>query len=391
VIRTAFAAACMLVSSCMQAAATAPDPGDVDARFKAALAQASAGRHEAAAAEFADLFQETGAPRIRLELARSLHLSGRHREALYLFREAVRDPSTPAAVRRNVLPFMEAAELRLVRIRYGIRATTDTNPGKFADGGTVYFNGVPFEYQPPGPSSTAYGIEPWVSVEKLWENGLLTRAYGSARLFEDSDLMTGQYQFAVGREVGVVPGLFVQAALAGEQGKVAGYDLLSLETWKRFRLSDSATFGIGAQVGYMHFRNDAVSGGYYRPYVFADWAVGSRTLAFATLSVEHLDARNDYYTYVAPRATIGAELRAGGLSLTPQLTVTHTAFQQFDAFWGTRREDLTLRPAISVAHDSFVWMGLRPELTVFHERRDSNVAIYDYDQWGGFVSLRNAF
>jgi hypothetical protein len=36
-------------------------------------------------------------------------------------------------------------------------------------------------------------------------------------------------------------------------------------------------------------------------------------------------------------------------------------------------------------------MGLRPELTVFHERRDSNVAIYDYDQWGGFVSLRNAF
>src|SRR5690606_37713242 len=162
---------------------------------------------------------EVPTPRIKLELARLLLQTGENSEALALFREVHDAKDTPQAVRRNILPFMEAAELRTVRIRYGIRAISESNPSRVSDGATVFFNGVPYEYQPEEEVKTSFGLEPWLSVERLWQNNLLTKLYSSARIFDNDQLNSGRFQFAVARQAESVPGLFVQVASDVEDRK----------------------------------------------------------------------------------------------------------------------------------------------------------------------------
>lgn len=384
-------AAVAAVLACSSAQASTVDPNRADTLFKSGLSAAEAGRHDEAIANFRYLLREVPTPRIKLELARSLYLMGEYREALYLFKEVYLDPETPQTVKRNILPYMEAAELRILRIRYGARVVTDSNPSKVAEGGTIFFNGVPLEYAPPAQKKVSYGVEPWLSVEKLWANGMLTKFYGSSRLFENEDLISGRFQFAVGKQVQQFPGLFIQTAIDTGVSKDNSYILPSVETWKRFKLSENAGFGIGGQAGYMIVENEAVSGGFYRPYVFGDWTFLPNATVFGRLSVEHLNSRNDFYTYVAPEVNFGAILSVSGFELIPQITVTRTTFSQYDAFWGLKRKDTTIRPEITVSHDRLQWNGLKPHLNVFYEERDSNVDIYDYDQMGGFVSFRKLF
>ncbi|MGB3390161.1 MAG: porin family protein [Pseudaminobacter sp.] len=389
-MRLAASIVALLLSGAV-ATAAAPDRHQAETLFKTGMAAAKQGRHDRAVETYEALLQVSPTPRIKLELARSLFAVGQYDKSLALFRSVYEEPGTPQTVKRNILPFMEEAELRSLRVRYGVRAITDTNPSRVADGGTIFFNGVPLEFQPPAPKDVAYGVEPWLSVEKLWQNGLLTKFYGSARLFENENLLAGRFQFAVARRIPSVPGLFFQAALDGEISRDNAYVLPSIETWKRFRLSDTAGIGLGGQIGYMTAENSDVSGGFYRPYLFGDWTFLPNATAFARMAVEHLNSRNDYYTYIAPKIDFGLALKAGGFNAMPQLTVTHTKFTQHDAFWGLNRKDTMVRPTLTVSHDRMEWKGIKPELSVFYEERNSNVGIYDYSQFGGFVNFRKLY
>ncbi len=359
--------------------------------FRAGLQAAAAGRHDIAAMKYRHLLREVPAPRIKLELARSLLHSGEYREALDLFRAVYAAPSTPQAVKRNILPFMEEAELRIVRVRYGVRGITDTNPSRVADGGTIFFNGIPLEYQPPAPREVSFGVEPWLTVEKLWQNGLLTKFHGAVRYFDDRNLDAIRTNVSVGKRVGAIPGLFVQANVTSDINNGSSYVLPTIEAWKRFRLSDRAAVGVGGQIGYMFAENQDISGTFYRPYVFGDWTFLPNATAFGRLSMEHLNSRNEYYSYASPKLDFGVDVNISGLNLLPQISLSQTSFTQFDPFWGVDREDITVRSSLSVSHDRFEWRGFQPELTVFYEERNSNVDIYDYDQIGGHVSLKKVY
>ena len=384
----AVVATCAIAAS---ASASAVDQKKVDDLFRSAMVSARGGNHAAAIPTFRHLLSGVSSPRIKLELARSLLAVGEYKEAYRLFRDVYEAPGTPMTVKRNILPFLEEAELRTLRVRYGVRVITDSNPSRVGEGGTVYFNGIPMEYKVPAPKEVAYGIEPWVAVEKLWDNGLLTKIHSSARLFEDTDLMAGRSQFSVARNISSVPGMFVQVNFDTEVNNENSFVLPSVETWKRYIISDAADVGIGGQIGYMFAENSDVSGAYYRPYAFGSWTFLPNATAFANVSAEHLDSRNPYYSYTTPKLEMGLRYRAGQMEVTPHLRVSKTMFSEFDAFWGVRRKDTLIRPTLTVSHDSFEWNGFKPELSLFYEERNSNVDIYDYDQTGAFLNIRRLY
>lgn len=388
--------AAVLILACVQTQAAAIDSNEAEALFLSAAEASQDGRHDEAIATLRLLLEATPAPRVKLELARLLYVKGEYSEALGHFTDVYRAPETPQTVKRNILPYMEAAELRVMRVRYGARIVTDSNPSRVGDGGTIFFNGIPFEYEPPTPKEASYGVEPWFSVERLWENGMLTKFYSSARLFEDEDLISGRFQAAVGRQATQIPGLFVQMAIDAEINKDNSYVLPSVEAWKRFKLGGNAGFGLGGQIGYMFAENGDISGSYYRPYVFADWTLLPNATVFGRVSAEHLNSRNDFYTYFAPKGSIGVAMKAGGFEVVPQVTLTETMFSEYNPAWLAKRNDLTVRPEITFSHESIQWNGIKPQFNVFYEERQSNVrmgnvAIYDYDQFGGFVSFQRPF
>ena len=381
-----------LLFACVAANSFAATHADIETRFKLAMADTRSGQTQRALEKLGELAAETNAPRIKLELARLLMASGDNAKALALFREIYRAPETPQLVRRNILPFIEEAELRVVRIRYGARIITDSNPSRIGDGGTVYFNGIPLEYQPPARKKTSYGIEPWFLAEKLWSNGLMTKFNASARLFESSELTSGQVQLALGRRVTAVPGLFVQVKLDTEIARDNSYVLPSIEAWKRFRLSPAAGVGIGGQIGHMTSQNSDVSGPFYRGYIFGDWTFRPDATVFSRLSAEALDSRNDFYDYVSAKIDFGFAIDAGrGFHLVPEISWKQTVFPEYNSFWGVTRKDLTIKPSITVSNESLEWNGIRPEVSVFYEKRNSNISIYDYNQIGSYINLKKMF
>ncbi|MGX5723284.1 surface lipoprotein assembly modifier [Shinella zoogloeoides] len=380
-----------LLLTCVAANAFAATQAEVDVEFKRAMFEASKGHSASAIKRLNHLKNQTNAPRIRLELARLLMRSGAYSEALDIFRQIYLEPETPQIVKRNILPFIEEAELRVLRIRYGARMATDSNPSKVGEGGTVYFNGIPLEYQPPAQKKVSYGIEPWFSAEKLWNNGYLTKFNASARLFKEDTLRSGTVQVAVAKQVPAVPGLFVQAALESEVVKDGSYVLPNVESWKRFRLSDRAGVGLGGQVGYMFSENKDVSGPFYRGYVFGDWTFSPNATVFSRLSAETLDSRNDFYHYFSTKAEVGFNIDIASVQLVPKISWKQTRFTQTNPLWGVKRKDVTVRPELTLSSEVVEWNGIRPEVSVFYEWRESNIDIYKYDQIGGYVNFKKLF
>lgn len=118
-IRTS--AIAVLALTCVAANSFAATQGEIETEFKRAMIEAQKGYGDRAIQRLQRLTRETDAPRIRLELARLLMRSGAYSDAGALFRQVYLAPETPQVVKRNILPFIEDAELRVLRIRYGAR------------------------------------------------------------------------------------------------------------------------------------------------------------------------------------------------------------------------------------------------------------------------------
>lgn len=366
-------------------------PQEVEARFLEGLAAAAAGRHELALEAFGALPPSVVTPRIKLERARSLFLLERWREALTLFREVYDAPGTPQNVKRNLRPYMEAAEQRILLLRYGARFVTDSNPSKVGEGGPIFIGGGWLDYAPPAEKKTVYGVEPWISVEKLWANDLLTKLYGAASLFEAEELLSGRLDLTVGRRLRSLPGLTLQAGVMGELTKDGHYFLPSVEAWRRVPISETARIGIGGQLGYLQAKDEEASGLYSRAYVMGDWSFAENATLFGEVSAERRDSRNDFHAYLAPRLDLGVDFEAGAWNLTPRFSATLTSYKGEHGLIGAPREDLTWRPMLTLSHDRVEWRGLSPELTIFYEKRESNVDIAAYDQFGAYFSLKRLY
>lgn len=389
-IRTAaFATAFAFAVGAAQAAALAPQ--EAQAVFRHSQEAMSKGDLDGAASDLRRLLAEAPTPRVKLELARLLLAKGDNGESYRLFKEVYDDPATPVAVRMNISPMMEKAELMVFRLRHGVRIASDSNPSKVSDGGTIYFNGVPMQYQAPAAKKTAYGLEPYVSAEKMWKDGTLAQAYASARLFEDPDLVSGSLHLSLGKPVPGIANSMATVAVDTRFARNGSYMLPSVDVWKRFRPAEGVDVGFGGQAGYLRSVNEGVSGWYSRPYAFARAPFLFGTSAFANVSLEHLDSRNDYYTYYTPKVEFGLEAKAGGLSVSPKVELSKSFYPQYDAFWRVKRKDTMVRPSVALSYDRLSYGGYAPEVTFFYEKRDSNIFINEYDQFGAFVNLKKLF
>ena len=144
-------------------AVIAREPAVIQKEFDAAV-RLMGSSPEAAAASFAALYQETLAPRIQLEWARSLYLAGRLAEAKEQFIDVI-NKEIPITVRDKIEWYLSEIQKRQ-SAKFYIGIYQDSNPGYITSARTVSIFGQTLSYQPAVNTNSETGLAVGVEAER---------------------------------------------------------------------------------------------------------------------------------------------------------------------------------------------------------------------------------
>ena len=144
-------------------AAVAREPSLVQKEFEQAVGMMGS-NPEAAAALFGELYQETLAPRIQLEWARSLYLAGRLAEAKEQFIDVI-NKEIPITVRDKIEWYLSEIQKRQ-SAKFYVGIYQDSNPGYITSARTVSIFGQTLSYQPAVNTNPETGLGVGVEAER---------------------------------------------------------------------------------------------------------------------------------------------------------------------------------------------------------------------------------
>ena len=126
-----------------QSAVLSTSEADNQREFASGVAAMFAGRYNEAAATFDDLAKHTDAPRVKLELGRSLFLAKRYQEAKRAFNEVYYSPGLPYEVRRSINVYLEKVDRKIGFFIPTLGLSIDSNPAKGTSSTDFLLFGVP--------------------------------------------------------------------------------------------------------------------------------------------------------------------------------------------------------------------------------------------------------
>ena len=344
--------------------------------------QLESGNAEQAESIFREMLKSTGSPRLKLELARTLFLRGKYKEAKALFEEVSMQTDTPWRVRDNIQTFVRTIEERTGYLKFGVTVISDSNPGslpaqkEFSIGGLQV---TPTE-APKKLTGLRYSMRVWLPFSESGRSaGYLTASYsdfpgqdidrltidaGAIRALTDS----GRVRAKAGIEAGTLAGkplyffpylgldsVLAQtdtARLTGElkAGKVLFPDFNYLD-------ADYTSLAISARKSISQFSALSLSGtiensnANERPYSYSSWDLGPGIDTF-WLNAAYL---------VGARASTGMR-----------------RYEQTDPLFGKQRSDSKTKLELTVGNKRWRWWNRYASLVASYERNASNIEFFSY-------------
>ncbi|MFP5394606.1 MAG: tetratricopeptide repeat protein [Alphaproteobacteria bacterium] len=149
-------------------------------QFLQAINLLEQGRAEEAAELLNVLYLESPTPRIRLELARALMLSGNLREAKRLFVEAYKN-NPPPAVRANILSFIDRIDQQRGKLSVKLSVSRFGNPLNQPGNYNLNFGGIDMSYVPDSEYQNVWGTTVGAQYQKRFQSGIILLANVSYR------------------------------------------------------------------------------------------------------------------------------------------------------------------------------------------------------------------
>lgn len=351
----------LLAGAAISAASTAQTvDADVQARFLRALALADAGQFRFAAAELGSLYLKAPTPRIRLELARVLMLSGQLADARSLFLKAYAD-NPPPDVKANIIELVRRIDQRRGRLTLNLGAAYYANPLQQPGAFGFTVNGIDLDYAPDSQYLNQWGITYAVSYTKSiasWDLALS----GSFRDLPGSRADRSIGEASVGKRLG--GGQYELRAGLTQLGQTGlSFSLPFVEGRIARRLSVNMSLQPSLRVGrFISAAGGGLSGWQYD--VFAPVAYSpSPAKTFAAgptlLRQEARFGEQAFYSYGARGVALW---RSGPMNLEGFLQARMSQYDQVDPFWGVRRVDKTLNASVYLNSDRIKIAGLLPTL-----------------------------
>lgn len=117
--------------------------GDNRREFRLGVAAMFAGHYDEAIATFRELSKQTDAPRVKLELGRSLFLAKRYKEAKRVFNDVYYSAGLPYEVRRSINVYLEKIDRKIGFLVPDFGLSIDTNPIKATSATDFLLLGLP--------------------------------------------------------------------------------------------------------------------------------------------------------------------------------------------------------------------------------------------------------
>lgn len=358
-------------------------------RFLTALMLAEQGQLSVAAETLRELYQETPSPRIRLELARILTLSGELPEARALFIEAYAE-NPPPDVKSNILFFVQRIDQQRGRLRLNFSIAHYANP--LQQPGAFSFNvgGLDLGFEPDAAYRNLWGVNLGGSYSRdigMWNFAV----EASARELpgDRADRFWGEVSVAkrlVKGKVELRTGVsrFAQTGLS--------FTLPYVQAAGSQRLTDKLILQPTLRVG--RFESDVGSGlsGWqydtFAPVIFTP--VPSRTLAIGpTFLRQSVALKEQAFSSYGVRAL--ANWRTGSFNVEGLLQGRLSRFDDIDPFWGTRRVERTLNASFYINSDKIKFAGLVPTVGASCDFNGSTISFYDQKGCTGLFEVRRLF
>ena len=379
-----------------------PGEGDIDdLDFLHGSIALRRGDWPAAIARFrAMLARNPDLPRVRLDLALAYFQAGEDRNAAYHFGLALGDLDLPPIVRARALAFLDQIRRRKSwSISGSLALAPDSNINQATSARQVALFGLPAQLSDDARETSGVGVSAnvrggyeWGLAEALRFRtvaGLHTRTYEASQFSEQIVSLRAGPRFLF-RKFDLRPELTMQMRRLGDAtySRATGFELsgnwLIAPTWRL-----SAALG-SERIAYETFLGD---GRLYSGQLGLAHALGRATLLQGETAFRREILDRDAYSWreyilgvSATREFPWGFVLAAGPSYRWRKYGAPLPIYGPDA-----RQDRTLAGWLRISNRYIELFGFMPEITVRHERRDSNLALYDYRRTAGEFGIVASF
>ena len=339
-------------------------------------------------------------PRVRLDLALAYFQAGEDRQAAYHFGLALGDADLPPIVRARAVAFLDRIRRRKSwSVGGSLALAPDTNINAATSARQIALFGLPAQLSEDARQTSGVGVS--ASVRGGYEGrlsealrfrtaaGLYTRTYGQDQFNEQIVNLRAGPRFLFSK-FDLRPELTARVRRIGDDtySRAAGLELsgnwLIAPTWRL-----SAALG-GERIAYESFLGD---GRIYSAQVGIAHAVGRATLLQGDTAFRREILDRDAYSWREYIVGISASREfSWGFVLSAGPSYRWRKYgAPLPVYGPDARRDRTLAGRMTVSNRYVQWLGFMPEITVRHERRASNLALYDYERTVGEFGVVTSF
>jgi hypothetical protein len=343
-----------------------------------------------AAEQLERLYAETGAPRVRLELARAYYAANNHTKARELFVAAYED-NPPPPVRMRIRSFINEIDRQRGKLSLGASFTKAQNPMRLPNQFGIDFNGSTLTLDQNPKQKNIYGVIYNGAYEKQFGSDKDLRVQGS---FRDLEHSFGDFGF-LDASVGLRPTPLPAELRIGFQFlemKAQSYRMPYLEAAYHISISDEIGFVPRLQVGAHERRNyKALSGTAFKITLPFEFSFNAHRSFSIGVRAERRTADLTEHAFWAAGPYVETRVNFDYVTTTAAVSWRHSSYRALDPFWGLKREDKALYASVNVELERLRFRGFAPSLSVYCDANRSNIKFYRSTDCGVMSSLTRLY
>jgi hypothetical protein len=367
-------------------AVTAWGDEGIEHRFTQALRELDQ-NPQLAAEMLSVLNAKASTPRIKLELARALFMTGRFDEARAMFKDVLLalPPNAPRQVRTNIEQFLGAIDRQLNPLSFGLSWVQDSNPAQSSQTQKINLFGLEFDYQPTKPAKTEHGARFSVNYTHRPHDRVELQAYAAFT----------QYQTKNHTRAFVTPELKVLVLPQHRLWARAGYEfegqnnqslrhgvfagLRKLDFWPSLQLSTMADVRV---VDNRYPDYEFLNGPTVEVQALASKRLHRKLRMTVGAGVDDVNAKDKAYGTLALWGSAGLTVYDlwAGLDVSYTVRAKNRRFDELDGFFGVRRYDIDTTHTVGFEKSNWYVWGFKPSVQVVYETRKSNIPIARFER-----------